>query len=349
MNLLEFEIFKTGTHTASNGNTKTFETSDLQNICSNYNPQQNEAPIVLGHPWNDDAPAYGWIKNLKLSDDNETLIAEGELSDELVDLIKEKKYKKRSISLGADHNLLHVGFLGAATPAVKGLADINFSQNKDDHSEFEFSNETENNSDLSAVAEANPNLETNNFSKNENELISEILSLKSEIEKLNSDFSQFISKDELHNLLNQFTSLKPVLSEREGSETCPECIRRIESSDFDSFLNDKIASGNLTPAMKEQIISFCKEISSMNFSGENFSVNFTSFIKNFISSFPQLNLFEEFATKPEGSAGGGNKKNESFNGLYLDPQSYAMHKKALELCDSEKITYSEAIHKLLNN
>ena len=101
--------------------------------------------------------------------------------------------------------------------------------------------------------------------------------------------------------------------------------------------------------MKEQIISFCKEISSMNFSEENFSVHFTSFIKNFISSFPQLNLFEDFATKPEGSAGGGQKKDESFNGLYLDPQSYAMHKQALELCDSEKITYSEAIHKLLNN
>ena len=97
--------------------------------------------------------------------------------------------------------------------------------------------------------------------------------------------------------------------------------------------------------MKEQIISFCKEISSMNFSEENFSVHFTSFIKNFISSFPQLNLFEDFATKPEGNQ----KKDESFNGLYLDPQSYAMHKQALELCDSEKITYSEAIHKLLNN
>lgn len=332
MNLLEFEIFKTGTHTASNGNTKTFEPSDLQTIASNYNPQHNEAPIVLGHPWNDDAPAYGWIKKLKLSDDQETLIAEGELSDELVDLVKEKKYKKRSISLGSDHNLLHVGFLGAATPAVKGLADINFSQNKDEHSEFEFCDS------IPSVVdpEANSNLEedsvseaASNFEELSSSLITKIDFLKSEIEKQSSEFSQFVSKDELQSLLTQFTSLKS----------------EVESSEFDSFLNDKIANGNLTPAMKEQIISFCKEISSMNFSEENFSVHFTSFIKNFISSFPQLNLFEEFATKPEG----GNKKDDSFNGLFLDPQSYAMHKQALEICESEKIAYSEAIHKLLNN
>ena len=323
MNLLEFEIFRTGTHTASNGNTKIFESSDLQTIASNYNPQQNEAPIVLGHPWNDDAPAYGWIKNLKLSDDNKTLIAEGELSDELVDLVKEKKYKKRSISLRNNPDLdpahaldlVHVGFLGAATPAVKGLADINFSQKIEDHSEFEF-DEIQNQSSESDLTTENlkPLLR---------------VSEGSEIEKQNSDFSHFVSRDELHNLLNQFTSLKS----------------EIENSEFESFLNEKINSGNLTPPMKEKIISFCKEISSMNFLENNPTNHFISFIKNFISSFPQLNLFEEFATKPEGNQ----KKDESFNGLFLDPQSYAMHKRALELCESQKITYTEAIHKLLIN
>ncbi len=176
--------------------------------------------------------------------------------------------------------------------------------------------------------------------ENKNNL-DEILSLKAEIEKLNSDFTQFVSKTELQNLFNEVTSLKSEL----------------DNTEFDSFLNDKIASGNLTPAMKEQIISFCKEISSLNFTEESaegrfspsLKVQFTSFIKKFISSFPQLNLFEDFATKPEGSAGGGQKKDESFNGLYLDPQSYAMHKQALELCDSEKMTYLEAIQKLLQS
>ena len=229
MNILEFEIFKTGTHTASNGNTKTFETSDLQTIASNYNPQQNEAPIVLGHPWNDDAPAYGWIKNLKLSDDQETLIAEGELSDELVDLVKEKKYKKRSISLGSDHNLLHVGFLGAATPAVKGLADINFSEKKEDHSEFEFEN-------LSAVADIsdepeneskeNSKSEANNFIENESNNNSDVSKLNSEIINLKSKIKIPFSfqirlwrinyKLFLINLLH--LKVKPVLSVYEGSK-----------------------------------------------------------------------------------------------------------------------------------
>jgi len=47
---MEFEIFKTGTHTSDKGITKTYTEEDLNFIASNYNPQEHEAPIVVGHP-----------------------------------------------------------------------------------------------------------------------------------------------------------------------------------------------------------------------------------------------------------------------------------------------------------
>ncbi len=62
----EFEIFKAGTHTSSNGTTKDYSIKDLEFIASSYNPAENEAPIVIGHPLNN-SPAYGWIDLLKLS------------------------------------------------------------------------------------------------------------------------------------------------------------------------------------------------------------------------------------------------------------------------------------------
>ncbi len=65
----EFEIFKAGTHTSSNGTTKDYSIKDLEFIASSYNPAENEAPIVIGHPV-DNSPAYGWIESLKVAGDN---------------------------------------------------------------------------------------------------------------------------------------------------------------------------------------------------------------------------------------------------------------------------------------
>ena len=61
---MEFEIFKTGTHTSDKGITKTYTEEDSNFIASNYNPQEHEAPIVVGHPV-DNSPSFGWIESLK--------------------------------------------------------------------------------------------------------------------------------------------------------------------------------------------------------------------------------------------------------------------------------------------
>ena len=46
-------------------------------------------------------------------------------------------FKKRSASLTPDLKLNHVGFLGAAAPAVKGLKDVEFTEDSE-YSTIEF-------------------------------------------------------------------------------------------------------------------------------------------------------------------------------------------------------------------
>ena len=125
-----FEIFRTGTHTSLNGQTKDFSETDLDTIASSYDPQQHEAPIVIGHP-ETNAPAYGWIEKIKRVGDR--LIAfPKQVSSEFSELVKTGAFKKRSISITPDLQLNHVGFLGAAAPAVKGLKDVEFAENVDE-------------------------------------------------------------------------------------------------------------------------------------------------------------------------------------------------------------------------
>ncbi|MDY6989228.1 MAG: hypothetical protein SWQ30_14350 [Thermodesulfobacteriota bacterium] len=148
------EVFKTGTHTASNGKTMTVSEADLDRIANQYNPKHHEAPVVIGHPKEAD-PAYGWVERLKRS--GSTLLAKlKDLVPEFVELVKKGLYKKRSISLFPDLTLKHVGFLGATPPAVKGLADVRFMEFKDGGNTmtFTFSEKTDPGAEIDRLAKA---------------------------------------------------------------------------------------------------------------------------------------------------------------------------------------------------
>lgn len=122
-----FEIFRTGTWTDAAGDTKEWTTKDLNTIVANHNPDEEEVPLVIGHP-ETNSPSYGWVEGIKRV--GEVLLAKGkELVSEFEDMVKQGLFKKRSIRLTPDGTrLLHIGFLGVAAPAVKGLADINFKE-----------------------------------------------------------------------------------------------------------------------------------------------------------------------------------------------------------------------------
>jgi len=131
-----FPVFRTGTHTSSSGISRTWTEADLESIANKYNPQQHEAPLVVGHP-KTNHPAYGWVEGLKRS--GQFLFARAKnIVPEFKDMVNRGMFKKRSISLYPDNTLKHIGFLGAAPPAVKGLPDVQFDGSEEAVT-FEFS------------------------------------------------------------------------------------------------------------------------------------------------------------------------------------------------------------------
>lgn len=125
MDIRDVEVFRAGTHTDSAGRTRTYTHSDLARIAGSYDPSLHEAPAVIGHPATN-APAWGWVSRLSVAGDR--LLADfRQVAPEFAQLLREGRFKKRSVSLFPDLRLRHVGFLGAAAPAVAGLKDVAFS------------------------------------------------------------------------------------------------------------------------------------------------------------------------------------------------------------------------------
>lgn len=122
------EIFRAGAHVDASGQAREWTEADLDRIVGNYDPQRHEAPIVIGHP-KSNAPAFGWVEALKRV--GKSVFARfKQVLPEFAELVREGRFKKRSISLYPDGTLRHVGFLGAVPPAIKGLGDFSFSDHE---------------------------------------------------------------------------------------------------------------------------------------------------------------------------------------------------------------------------
>ncbi len=105
-----------------------------------YDPELFKAPLVVGHPTMD-APAYGWAGSLSYADGMLQLDVVDQLDAEFAETVNDGRYAKISPSFylpDSPNNpkpgtlyLKHVGFLGAAAPAVKGLKTVSFSEDEE--------------------------------------------------------------------------------------------------------------------------------------------------------------------------------------------------------------------------
>lgn len=127
------EIFKTGLQTDSEGNQSNYTIETLDKIAHLYNSRviespNDKAPLVKGHP-RTDSPAYGWVGRLARRGARLMAYLE-ELESSFIEDVKSGRFKNISIAIYPDLNLKHIGFLGAAAPAVKGLnpVGLNFSE-----------------------------------------------------------------------------------------------------------------------------------------------------------------------------------------------------------------------------
>lgn len=135
-----FEICRPGTFMDASGRIIPVTEDALREMALGYNTKVRRAPLVVGHPKTDD-PAYGWVRELEYRDG--ALLALPEQVDEkFEDAVKGGRFPNRSAAFFVPstpnnptpgrYYLKHVGFLGAAQPAVDGLRPVEFSAFDDD-------------------------------------------------------------------------------------------------------------------------------------------------------------------------------------------------------------------------
>lgn len=119
-----FEIARTGTFTDSAGRPQTFTEADLDAIARAYDPTTRDAPLTFGHPKTDAAPAFGWVRRLK-REGSKLFALFAHVPGSVRELVAQKHYRHVSMSLMPDRvTLRHVALLGAAQPAIDGLAAV---------------------------------------------------------------------------------------------------------------------------------------------------------------------------------------------------------------------------------
>lgn len=138
------QCFKPGRHLALSGDTVEFAESDLAATAGAYNPALHEAPLVVGHP-STDGPAYGWVGALAHQGGALEALPR-QVNPQFAELVNAGAYKKVSAAFWAPDApgnpvpgvfyLRHVGFLGAAAPAVKGLRSPQFAADETGVVEF---------------------------------------------------------------------------------------------------------------------------------------------------------------------------------------------------------------------
>lgn len=140
MILKTFQIFRAGTHRASNGQATTVSLDDLNRMAENYNRSGANAPLVVGHPSESEQPKvphYGKIRRLFV--DGIKLIAQADVTPSFVEAVRAGRFKHVSASLfppahpsnptAGGWSLRHVGFV--AIPAVKGMDALSFCESLD--------------------------------------------------------------------------------------------------------------------------------------------------------------------------------------------------------------------------
>lgn len=331
---MKFEIFKTGSHTSDKGITKNYSLDDLNFIAQSYNPAEDEAPIVIGHPV-DNSPAYGWVSSLEVTEDGK-LVAdapEDKLHPDFLSAVQDGRYKKRSISLTPEGKLRHIGFLGGAAPAVKGLADIQFSQPSSTVIEFDLEDKPDNPDKPEVKQSANESFESSTL----NNITLQLNEISETIKQMNSNFSE----NENTELQSKFDILSSEINSLKS---------KIDKSGFESLLENKLGAGSLTPAIKDKLLAVSNfaeaQNFSSNFSQDKFNKDLNILLTDLVNSFPKIVHFENFAEKPEFDANG---IDDDFSGFTVDQESKALHKKALILMKKDNISYLSAVKSLIGS
>ena len=125
---------------------------------------------------------------------------------------------------------------------------------------------------------------------------------------------------------------------------------KINKSEFESLLENKLGVGSLTPAIKDKLLAVSNFAEAQNFSADfcqdKFNKDLNVLLTDLVNSFPKVIYYENFAEKPEFET---DKLTDEFANYSVDAESKALHSKALALSKKENITYLSAVKALANH
>jgi len=271
-------IFRGGEQTDNSGNTH--DGNELINSAIKYySPDiDGEAPICLDHKT--EGPSYGWVRSLKAEcvDGIKTLFAKIDATDDLIELIKSKKYINRSAGFYPDGKLREVSMLGASIPAVKGLKPISLYEDEKDIITFNFEDtdkSKENTTEETIMPDTKPT-ENKEISFSEEIVINKLKEQKQNLEK---EFNEKLNI----NKLEYEEKIKNINFEQSKNE-------------IKTFLDNLLKDGKITPAILDSgVQDFCESlIDSESFNFNEKTVSKLEWFKGFLSYGDNSGLFTEF-------------------------------------------------------
>lgn len=371
------EIFRTGQQTDVTGRTWNFTEADMQAAVAAYDPALFAAPLVVGHPTLND-PAYGWVNKLDIKDGLITAEPK-DVEAQFAALVNEGRFPKMSASWfppGHSANpkpegwyLRHVGFLGAAAPALPGLKPASFAADDKDVVTFDFAASHADNAlwSLSRLARSMRDWMIGKFSLEEaDQVIPDYL--VRDIETQNTQamtetspgFAAPASAGTQQpaatedNRAADFAARENDLATREAAllareqqtatrEQQAQAAARL--TDCASFAEQLITTGQLLPREKDAFVSFMAHISAdsvVSFAAEDGSTTTpktNDWFRSFMQALPARVPFgERGAAEPEATA--------SFAapaGYTVSAERLELHNKALAYQAQHKCDYSTAV------
>jgi hypothetical protein len=322
----QIRIFKPGTHIAVDGTRVEFTQAHLEAAAAAYDPAADPAPLVVGHP-KLDAPAWGWVSGLSVKDGHLVADVDSErLQPAFAEAVREGRYRKVSASFyppghpgspkPGDYYLKHVGFLGAAAPAVKGLGLVHFAEEEE--------------RGLVTIETKTPE----DIMPKENETV---------------DFAE--REAELARREQAAADREAAAEERERSANAT--VRSALHAGNVAFAEALVSSGRLAPAGKDLFVGVMDELeatATVSFGeGHGELAPVAAFRKLFEGSAPLINFGEVAAPigKDQNIDQGGATSFAAPPGFEADPEGLKIHNKAKALqAEDPNLPYLEAVKRV---
>jgi len=195
-------------------------------------------------------------------------------------------YKKRSASFYPDGRLRHVGFLGAAPPAVKGLADIGF-ENGENQTTFEFGE------DIGSIEAEKTNSQATQ--KKEETMAYTEDQLQAKLDQQKTEFTKTLEAAK-----KQAADEALKKANAEFAEKMKQAAREARGREISAFCDTMLKEGKIIPAWaKSGLAEFLSNLDAENvveFSEGN-KTSALDWFKNFLKELPKVVEFKEIASR----------------------------------------------------